>query len=255
MNKIIISVITLLIITGCWSTSTPPTQREQISDQDTAFQEIQPEWNMKLESTSTWVVIAENLDTNIVEEKEKNTTEMGTPSTDQATMKKDKPAESEPKITAVPMSTKSEIKTETEDERLKRILTPIQYEVTQKWGTETPFENAYWDNKEDWIYVDIISGVPLYSSTDKYDSGTGWPSFTKPISSNSIEKKEDYSVFAGTRIEVIWAKSGAHLWHVFNDWPKDKGWMRYCINSASLAFIPKADLEKKWYAAYKYLFE
>ncbi len=137
---------------------------------------------------------------------------------------------------------------------LKVKLTALQYKVTQNNWTEKPFDNKYWDNKEIWIYVDIIDGTPLFSSLDKYVSWTGWPSFTKPIDELLIKKKEDKKFFI-TRVEVKWFNSDSHLWHVFNDWPRDKWWLRYCLNSASLKFISFSDLEKEWYWEYKKIFE
>lgn len=133
-------------------------------------------------------------------------------------------------------------------------LSKLQYKVTQESYTEQSFNNEYWDNSSEWIYVDIIDGTPLYSSIDKYKSDTGWPSFTKPIDINNIEEKEDKKLF-NTRIEIIWAKSKSHIWHVFNDWPSDKWWLRYCMNSASMLFIDKDDLEKEWYWEYLKLFK
>jgi methionine-R-sulfoxide reductase len=131
-------------------------------------------------------------------------------------------------------------------------LTPMQEYVT-KGGTEQPFNNAYWDNKAEGIYVDVISGKPLFSSTDKFDSGTGWPSFTKPIEESLVSHQID-TTFGLTRTEVKSASSDAHLGHVFHDGPKEKGGYRYCMNSAALRFIPKDDLEKEGHGKYLPLF-
>jgi len=122
-------------------------------------------------------------------------------------------------------------------------LTPLQYQVTRQCATEPPFQNEYWNNHQEGIYVDIISGEPLFSSQDKFDSGSGWPAFTKPIDQTMLTTKEDLSL-GEKRIEVRSSKSDSHLGHIFEDGPKDKGGLRYCINSASLKFIPVSDLEK-----------
>lgn len=138
------------------------------------------------------------------------------------------------------------------DEELKKRLTPLQYEVTQEEGTERAFKNEYWNNKNDGIYVDIVSGEPLFSSTDKFDSGTGWPSFTRPIQEGALSRHEDRKFFM-KRVEVRSKVADSHLGHVFEDGPKPTG-LRYCINSASLKFIPKEELEDKGYGQFVHLF-
>ena len=138
-------------------------------------------------------------------------------------------------------------------EELKDKLTPLQYHVTQEEGTERAFQNEYWDNKKPGIYVDIVSGEPLFSSLDKYDSGTGWPSFTQPLVPENIVEKEDRSFFT-IRTEVRSKHADSHLGHVFSDGPKPTG-LRYCMNSASLRFIPVEELEQKGYREYLPLFQ
>lgn len=136
---------------------------------------------------------------------------------------------------------------------LKKSLTPIQYKVTQEDGTERAFENEYWNNKDAGIYVDIVSGEPLFSSLDKFDSGTGWPSFTKPIKEDAVLSKKDRSWFM-SRTEIRSRIADNHLGHVFEDGPAPTG-LRYCMNSASMRFIPVAELEKEGYGEFVSLFK
>ncbi|WP_370511069.1 peptide-methionine (R)-S-oxide reductase MsrB [Pseudobacillus badius] len=139
------------------------------------------------------------------------------------------------------------------DEQLRKELTPLQYEVTRNNATEPPFQNEYWNHMDEGIYVDIISGEPLFSSTDKYDAGCGWPSFTKPLRRMELAEKLDTS-HGMRRIEVRAKTSDSHLGHVFDDGPGPDH-ARYCINSAALRFVPKSKLEEEGYGEFKHLFE
>ena len=132
-------------------------------------------------------------------------------------------------------------------------LTPIQFKVTQKDGTEPAFRNEYHDNKQPGLYVDVVSGQPLFTSLDKFDSGTGWPSFTKPIDASAITTRSDRTLWM-TRTEVRSSGADSHLGHVFDDGPREEGGLRYCMNSAALRFIPVEELEAEGYGEYRQLF-
>lgn len=140
-----------------------------------------------------------------------------------------------------------------DDAGLRTRLTPLQYEVTQRDATEPPFDNEYWDEHREGLYVDVVSGQPLFSSRDKYDSGTGWPSFTRPLDPSAVVTRRDRKLLV-PRVEVRSAMSDAHLGHVFGDGPRPTG-QRYCMNSAALRFIPREDLEREGYGEYAALFD
>jgi len=155
--------------------------------------------------------------------------------------------------TALPAATPRRVFVKPPDDELRKKLTPIQYSVTQHANTESPFHNEYWDNHEAGIYVDIVSGEPLFSSLDKYESGTGWPSFTRPLDPANIRTKTDH-LLGFSRTEVRSAMADSHLGHVFDDGPRPTG-LRYCMNSAAMRFIPVSRLEAEGYGQYLALFK
>lgn len=153
---------------------------------------------------------------------------------------------------ATPAAAPRKVFVKPSESEIRRKLTPLQYSVTQREATETPYRNVYWDNHEPGIYVDVVSGEPLFSSLDKYDSGTGWPSFTRPLEPANIRTKTD-RILGYSRTEVRSAHADSHLGHVFDDGPRPAG-LRYCMNSASMRFIPASQLEAEGYGQYAQLF-
>lgn len=171
---------------------------------------------------------------------------------DHIDIRKDSHAPAAPKVKP-PQEVVSEGNKKMSKEEKIKSLTDLQRRVTQEEATEPPFKNEYWNNKREGLYVDIVSGKPLFSSKDKFESDCGWPSFAKPLDEKNVGQKTDYKlIYPRTEVHSV---DGSHLGHVFNDGPRELGGLRYCINSASLRFIPKEDLEKEGYAEYKKLFE
>ena len=162
-------------------------------------------------------------------------------------------AQAKPAAAPAPLTPPKKVYMKPSDSELKKKLTPLQYSVTQREATETPFRNQYWDNHEPGIYVDVVSGEPLFSSLDKYDSGTGWPSFTRPLDATNIRTKTD-RLLGYERTEVRSAHADSHLGHLFDDGPRPTG-LRYCMNSASMRFIPASQLEAEGYGQFAALFK
>lgn len=279
-TKIFLSFLMLILLSSCYTkdsssndiTQEPENTNISIEEDDTEsweddLQEEQTQTNSVQEDTSsedtntktqTEVQIVSDIETESFMEANVSMTWKSDSTVDTTQSNQQPKEESKENVqseVAQESKTQQEVKVEkTTDQKLRERLTSLQYEVTQNGATEKPYENKYWDNYEEWIYVDIIDGTPLFSSTTKFKSNTGWPSFTKPISGSSILELDDNSLWF-TRIEAKSASSNSHLWHIFNDGPQDQWWLRYCINSAALRFVAKADMKSQGYQNYLYLFE